>query len=68
MRYGRRTTVGEHPMRRSGCYPTARPMPTVNPDFLVWARKTAGLTLQDAVAKVGIKDERGVAKSPLRRM
>ena len=36
-------------------------MPVVNPDILVWARKTAGLTLQDAVAKVGIRDARGVA-------
>ena len=36
-------------------------MPAVNPEILVWARKTAGLTLQDAVAKVGIRDARGVA-------
>ena len=36
-------------------------MPAVNPQILVWARKTAGLTLQDAVAKVGIRDARGVA-------
>ena len=35
-------------------------MPAVNPEILVWARKTAGLTLQDAVAKVGIRDARGV--------
>ena len=35
-------------------------MPAVNPEILVWARKTAGLTLQDAVAKVGISDARGV--------
>ena len=36
-------------------------MPAVNPEILVWARETAGLTLLDAVAKVGIKDARGVA-------
>ncbi len=36
-------------------------MPAVNPEILVWARKTAGLTLQDTVAKVGIRDARGVA-------
>ncbi len=36
-------------------------MPAVNPEILVWARKTAGLTLEDAVAKVGIGDARGVA-------
>ena len=36
-------------------------MPAVNPEILVWARKTAGLTLQDAVTKVGIRDARGVA-------
>ena len=36
-------------------------MPAVNPEILVWARETAGLTLQDAVAKVHISDARGVA-------
>lgn len=36
-------------------------MPTVNPEILVWARETAGLTPQDAVAKVGIGDAWGVA-------
>ena len=36
-------------------------MPTVNPDILVWARTTAGLTLDDAARKVGINDARGVA-------
>ena len=35
-------------------------MPAVNPDILVWARETAGLTLQDAVAKVGIRGARGL--------
>lgn len=47
--------------RRSGWYPTAGAMPSVNPEILVWARTTAGLTLQDAVAKVGIREARGVA-------
>ncbi len=41
-------------------YATPGTMPAVNPEILVWARKTAGLTLQDAVARVGIKDARGV--------
>ena len=36
-------------------------MPAVNPEILVWARETAGLTLQDAAARVGISDARGVA-------
>ena len=36
-------------------------MPAVNPDNLVWARETAGMTLQDAVAKVGIRGTRGMA-------
>ena len=36
-------------------------MPAINPEILVWARETAGLTLQAAVSKVGIKDARGVA-------
>lgn len=44
-----------------GCYPIVVAMPAVNPDILVWARKTAGLTLEDAVMKVGIQDARGVA-------
>ena len=35
-------------------------MPAVNPEILVWARETAGLTLEDAVTRVGIKDARGV--------
>ena len=34
-------------------------MPQVNPDILRWARETAGLTLEDAVAKLSIKDARG---------
>ena len=36
-------------------------MVAINPEILVWARETAGLTRQDAVTKVGIKDARGVA-------
>ena len=35
-------------------------MPAVNPQILVWARETAGLTIHDAVAKVGIRDARGL--------
>ena len=35
--------------------------------ILVWARETAGLTLQDAVAKVGIRDARGVPAIDLSR-
>ncbi|MDE0433977.1 MAG: XRE family transcriptional regulator [Bryobacterales bacterium] len=34
-------------------------MPEVNPEILIWAREAAGLTLQEAVAKVGIRDTRG---------
>ena len=36
-------------------------MPDVNPEILVWARETAGLTRDEAVAKLGIGDARGVA-------
>ena len=36
-------------------------MPAVNPEILVWARETAGLTLHDAAARVGIGAARGVA-------
>lgn len=36
-------------------------MPQVNPDILSWARETAGLSLEDAVRKLGIRDARGVA-------
>ena len=36
-------------------------MPAVNPQILVWARETAGLALQDAASRVGIRDARGVA-------
>lgn len=33
-------------------------MPAVNPEILVWARETAGLTPQEAVRKLGIRDTR----------
>ena len=46
---------------RSGATLTVEAMPAVNPEILVWARQTAGLTLGDAVMKVGIRDARGVA-------
>ncbi len=39
-------------------------MPTtvkVNPEILVWARETAGLTREEAVRKVGIRSARGLA-------
>lgn len=36
-------------------------MPNVNPDILIWARETAGLTPEDAVLKLGINAARGVA-------
>jgi Zn-dependent peptidase ImmA (M78 family) len=31
-------------------------MPTVNPEILIWARETAGFTLSQAAAAIGIKD------------
>ena len=36
-------------------------MPAVNPEILVWARVTAGLTLQGAATKIGIRDAYGMA-------
>lgn len=36
-------------------------MPQVNPEILMWARETAGLTLEDAVAKLPIPDAGGIA-------
>ena len=36
-------------------------MPQVNPDILLWARETAGLTPEEAVRKLGLNDARGVA-------
>ena len=38
-------------------------VPQVNPDILRWARETAGLTLEDAVGKLSIKDAQGTAAS-----
>ncbi|MCY4673134.1 MAG: XRE family transcriptional regulator [Bacteroidetes bacterium] len=35
-------------------------MPTVNPEILVWARETAGLTPQEAVRKIRLHDSRGM--------
>ena len=36
-------------------------MPQVSPEILRWARETAGLTPEEAVAKLAIKDARGTA-------
>ena len=36
-------------------------MPNVNPEILLWARKTANLTPEQAVAKLQIHDARGVS-------
>ena len=35
-------------------------MPSVNPEILVWARKTAGLTEEEATERLGIQEARGV--------
>ncbi|MGH6867432.1 MAG: ImmA/IrrE family metallo-endopeptidase, partial [Methylocella sp.] len=35
-------------------------MPSVNPEILSWARKTAGLSLEEAAEKLGIHDSHGV--------
>ena len=35
-------------------------MPRINPEILVWARETAGLTPEEAVKKLGIADAHGV--------
>ncbi len=35
-------------------------MPQINSDILVWARETAGFTLDEAVRKLDIRDARGV--------
>ncbi|WP_375764546.1 ImmA/IrrE family metallo-endopeptidase [Bradyrhizobium sp. Pha-3] len=35
-------------------------MPSVNPDILKWARETAGLSIEDAAAKLDIGEARGV--------
>lgn len=36
-------------------------MPQVAPNILTWARETAGLSLEQAVGKLGIRDARGEA-------
>ena len=36
-------------------------MPKVNPEILRWARKTAGLTLEEACQKLQISDARGIS-------
>jgi len=41
-------------------------MPSVNPDILIWARETAGLSLEEAVQKLGINAARGV--EPVERL
>jgi Zn-dependent peptidase ImmA (M78 family)/transcriptional regulator with XRE-family HTH domain len=38
-------------------------MPTVSAEILRWARETAGLSVEDAVEKLGIKDAHGVLAS-----
>lgn len=38
-------------------------MPKVNPEILIWARKTAGLTLEEAVQKLGIRQAYGISAS-----
>jgi Zn-dependent peptidase ImmA (M78 family) len=35
-------------------------MPKVNPEILVWARKTAGLSREEAIRKLGIRDAWGI--------
>ena len=36
-------------------------MQSVNPEILVWARKTAGMNLEEAVLKLGLTDARGLS-------
>lgn len=36
-------------------------MPKVNPDIILWARETAGLTLEEATKKLAIREARGVS-------
>jgi Zn-dependent peptidase ImmA (M78 family)/transcriptional regulator with XRE-family HTH domain len=36
-------------------------MPAINPEILTWARETAGLSLEEAAERLGIKEARGVA-------
>lgn len=35
-------------------------MPTINPEILVWARESAGISLAGAAHKLGIRDSRGI--------
>lgn len=35
-------------------------MPSINPEILIWARKTAGLTEEEATERLGIQDARGI--------
>lgn len=37
-------------------------MPSVNPDVLAWARKTAGLSEEQAAAKIGFNDTKAMTK------
>lgn len=39
----------------------ASPLPRVNPEILRWARETAGLSIEEAARKLGLKESRGVA-------
>ena len=41
-------------------------MPRINPEILVWARESAGLSQEEAVKRLGIKDARGV--NPIQRL
>lgn len=36
-------------------------MPRVNPEILRWARETAGLSIEEAARKLGLKESRGIA-------
>lgn len=36
-------------------------VPKINPEILRWARETAGLTIENAAEKIGLKSARGVA-------
>jgi Zn-dependent peptidase ImmA (M78 family)/transcriptional regulator with XRE-family HTH domain len=43
-------------------------MPRVNPDILVWARETAGLSLREAAKRIALRDARGVPGAERLRM
>ena len=36
-------------------------MPSVRPEILIWARETAGMSIDEAATKLGINDARGIA-------